>query len=46
MALCLLLLKEINSYYDQLKLGKLDSHSGTPDVYIVTKRETLEEEKG
>jgi|TARA_R110002126_G_scaffold14808_4_gene61474 hypothetical protein len=34
--------QEINSYYDQLKLvGKLDSHSGTPDVYIVDKARNL-----
>jgi hypothetical protein len=31
--------QEINSYYAQLKLvGKLDSNSGTPDVYILDKR--------
>jgi hypothetical protein len=35
MALLFATPQEINSYYDQLKLvGKLDSHSGTPDVYV------------
>jgi hypothetical protein len=34
------------TYYAQLKLvGKLDSNSGTPDVYILTKRETSEGER-
>jgi hypothetical protein len=38
--------QEINSYYAQLKLvGKLDSNSGTPDVYILDKRETSEGER-
>jgi hypothetical protein len=33
---------EINSYYAQLKLvGKLDSNSGTPDVYILDKERNL-----
>jgi hypothetical protein len=34
--------QEINSYYAQLKLvGKLDSNSGTPDVYILDKERNL-----
>jgi hypothetical protein len=33
---------QINSYYAQLKLvGKLDSNSGTPDVYILDKERNL-----
>jgi hypothetical protein len=33
--------QEINSYYAQLKLvGKLDSNSGTPDVYILDKEKS------
>jgi hypothetical protein len=39
--------QEINSYYAQLKLvGKLDSNSGTPDVYILDKEKPQREKEG
>jgi hypothetical protein len=38
--------QEINSYYAQLKLvGKLDSNSGTPDVYILDKEKPQREKE-
>jgi hypothetical protein len=37
--------QEINSYAQLKLVGKLDSNSGTPDVYILDKEKTSEGEK-